>query len=447
MALHKGLLNGGFHLSECEKHFHDHDETWIILRGKGVGFWIDHDGKREEFELEAGDVWMIPAGYEHGSVDCNSDDFDIATFNGTYAPGAHKPKHYYVEEEGYIPTLQLVKVPTDRYSRSPQLPDTMRAVVFAEKGRAELRDLPLPELKPGHILCKTLLSGITNGTERNSLTGGNYGGRYPAQPGYQNVAEVVTIGEGVTGYKVGDVVFDGGHHKHVGYIAPNVSDSNAPHNLVIKLPEGIDSKWACLFGMAGVATHDVRRSGISLGDRALVVGAGSVGLFTAQVARTVGAHVTICDLNADRLAIASKVGIQKTVVIEDESTWGSIRESGPYDVVFEDSGAPVLDKIIGPTRNQGLITYRGKVIVIAGRDDVTYNFNAGQSHEVTVLQASHFDRSDLKELCRLVMEGTVKVEPLIRDIVPIEDAVSIYERLRDDPGSMLGTILDWSGHP
>jgi mannose-6-phosphate isomerase-like protein (cupin superfamily) len=44
MALHKGLLNGGFHLAECEKHFHDHDETWIILKGKGIGFWIDHTG-------------------------------------------------------------------------------------------------------------------------------------------------------------------------------------------------------------------------------------------------------------------------------------------------------------------------------------------------------------------------------------------------------------------
>lgn len=67
MALHKGLLNGDYHLTECEKHFHDHDETWIILSGQGIGFWIDHDGQWAEFELEAGDVRMIPAGYEHGS--------------------------------------------------------------------------------------------------------------------------------------------------------------------------------------------------------------------------------------------------------------------------------------------------------------------------------------------------------------------------------------------
>ncbi len=191
MALHKNKLNTPFHLPECEKHFHDFDETWIITKGKGIGFWIDHEGNREEFELDAGDVWMIPAGYEHGSVDCNSQDFEIATFIGTRPPGSHEPKHYYVEEEEYIPTLQLVKIPTERYRKSPTLPNTMKAVVFAEQGRMTLEDHPLPELQPGQILCKTLLSGVTNGTERNALTGGNYGGRYPAQPGYQNVAEIV----------------------------------------------------------------------------------------------------------------------------------------------------------------------------------------------------------------------------------------------------------------
>ncbi len=39
MALHKGLLSSGFALSECEKHFHDYDETWIILVDSS-GSWI-----------------------------------------------------------------------------------------------------------------------------------------------------------------------------------------------------------------------------------------------------------------------------------------------------------------------------------------------------------------------------------------------------------------------
>lgn len=41
--------------------------TWVVLEGRGTGYWIDPGGNREDFELEAGDVGMIPAGYEHGS--------------------------------------------------------------------------------------------------------------------------------------------------------------------------------------------------------------------------------------------------------------------------------------------------------------------------------------------------------------------------------------------
>lgn len=116
MALHKGHLNGGFKLPQCEKHFHDHDETWLILKGRGTGYWIDHEGQREAFELAAGDVWMIPAGYEHGSQGPNSEDFEINVFNGTMPLGCHAMGHYYVEKEKYIPRLDLVRTPTDRYT-------------------------------------------------------------------------------------------------------------------------------------------------------------------------------------------------------------------------------------------------------------------------------------------------------------------------------------------
>lgn len=126
MTLFKGLLDEGFSLPECEKHFHDTDETWLILAGHGVGYWIDRADNREEFVLDRGDVWLIPAGYEHGSdgipgLGHNSADFRIAVFRGSEAPGSHLPGHYYVEDEGYIPSFQLIKTDTNRYAgqRSP----------------------------------------------------------------------------------------------------------------------------------------------------------------------------------------------------------------------------------------------------------------------------------------------------------------------------------------
>ena len=113
MTLHRGLLLSGFTMPACEQHFHDHDETWLILAGRGNAFLIDHDGRREDVDLQAGDVLMIPAGYEHGSEGPNT--FAMAAFNGTLAEGAHEPGHYYLEHERYVPSLSLRRHPSDRY--------------------------------------------------------------------------------------------------------------------------------------------------------------------------------------------------------------------------------------------------------------------------------------------------------------------------------------------
>ncbi|MDP7447728.1 MAG: cupin domain-containing protein, partial [Candidatus Latescibacteria bacterium] len=99
-----------------EKHFHDHDETWIVTRGKCTAFMVDLEGVESEFPLEAGDVWMVEAGVEHG---CDPLDGGVWIFplNGSLPEGSHKPGHYYMEQENYLPRLTVEKVATDRYRK------------------------------------------------------------------------------------------------------------------------------------------------------------------------------------------------------------------------------------------------------------------------------------------------------------------------------------------
>jgi len=96
-----------------EKHFHDHDETWFIMGGRAIGFMVDRSGEYSEFLLEEGDIWMVEAGVEHG---CRPmDEVLIFPLAGTIPEGSHKPGHYHMEEERYMPTLKVVKKPCDRY--------------------------------------------------------------------------------------------------------------------------------------------------------------------------------------------------------------------------------------------------------------------------------------------------------------------------------------------
>ena len=86
----------------------------------------------------------------------------------------------------------------------------------------------------------------------------------------------------------------------------------------------------------------------------------------------------------------------------------------------------------------------GTILFIAGRFKVGYPFNLGQRREITLKQNSHFDRSDLDNLCRLVERGMLRITPLIRDTVPVAEAKRVYDTLRDEPAKLFGTVFDWS---
>ena len=317
-----------------------------------------------------------------------------------------------------------------------ELPAAMTGVIFPEKGRATLRREPSPTLKPGHILCRSLVTGVTNGTERNVMMGGNYGGTWPSRCAYQNVGQVLAIGAGVTGFALGDRVFNADFTGHVQFFSAHAD------GLTITLPTTITNPEAALLGMASVALHDVRRARVALGERVLIVGAGPVGQFAAQAARAAGAVVTVADLDDRRLDLATKLGAH--AIFNTTGGWTGITTDGAFDCVIDASGAPIIDAIIGATWNGGVIRHRGRVVFIAGRNRVDYAFNAGQHHEVEILHAGHFTRDDLQQACRLVVERVIAIAPIIQNILPIAEAPVFYERLRDAPGSTFGTVFDWT---
>ena len=60
-----------------------------------------------------------------------------------------------------------------------------------------------------------------------------------------------------------------------------------------------------------------------------------------------------------------------------------------------------------------------------------------------ILHATHFGQSDLEEVVRLVVKGAIRIRPLIKDIVPVEEAIGVYGTLRDDPNRLMGTVCGW----
>lgn len=322
-----------------------------------------------------------------------------------------------------------------------------RTIQFPEEGRACLESGPVPEVRPGQILCRTIYSGISNGTERNHLTGGNYGRRFPAGIGYQKVAEVAAVGEGVERYRVGDRVFSGAVGKHCAWFVEDAGHPDGERHLVIHLQPTLRPTEAALLGVGGVAMHNVRRARVGSGERVLVIGAGLIGLFAAQCAAAAGAHVTIANRSAGRLEVARELGAHATVELSSGEKWADLRRQGPFDVVFETTGGDVLDQIIGRSDGppRGLVRHGGRLALVGGRFEVSFESNSAQFQSLQILLSAHFRREDLLELVRLVEAGRVQIGPLVRDVVPVEQAEAIYTRLYREAGSLLGTVLDWTG--
>ena len=313
----------------------------------------------------------------------------------------------------------------------------MKAVTFTAKGRVTIEFEPIPDCTADTLLLRTLYSGVTNGSERNKLLGGNYSRGFPARVGYQRVAEVIACGCQITRFNPGDIVFSGTKHGHVEF------DLAREEDLIVTLSQGFDCESGSLLGIAAVALHDVRRANCGMGDRVLVLGAGPIGLLAAQAALLVGAQVTIADVLSDRLQVAQTLGVSSTVQASTSTDVAALATNAPYSLVLECSGADILDAVIGRTRGEGLLLPFGRLVLVAGRDRVSYDFNAAQHKEIAVYHADHFTRNELVETVQLVVEGKLRVRPLIRDVVPIDDAPQFYARLVSSPQSVLGTVFRW----
>ncbi|MBT3268368.1 zinc-binding dehydrogenase [Candidatus Poribacteria bacterium] len=316
----------------------------------------------------------------------------------------------------------------------------MKGVMFVEQGQAEIIEEPAPACRDDAMLLRCLYSGVSNGTERSFLVGGNYGAGspWPKRLSYQHVSEVVECGRGITRYQPGDTVFSSTFPGHVEYLVVKESD------LVVRLPDAMDRIEATMLGVASVAYHDARVGRVTDGDRALVIGDGLIGQFAAQAARLMGAHVTLSGHHEDRLGIARELGAD--VVIDSTSDAGeaAIDAGAPYAVILECSGGDVLGRILGSEGKGPLVgrRSRARLVMVAGRHDVLYDFNAAGAAEIEVLHTNHFDQEELEAVLGHVSRGSIRVRPLIRDVVPFEDAPRIFDTMRDHPRQLLGTVFE-----
>lgn len=331
--------------------------------------------------------------------------------------------------------------------------EAMMALQIMAPGQAVWRSEPRPAPGSGQILVRIECITTCPHWDLHLMSGEPmFPGRplpypYPAgQPGHEAVGEVAALGAGVTGPALGTRVAawrDQGHHRPGAYAQYNVFEAD---NL-IEVPRTLPAAALAPLELAmcvQVSFDQLAELGGVSGKRVGVSGLGPAGLIAVQMAHAYGAgEIVAVDPLAERRELARRLGAH-TVLMPDElaaALSGAPEGATPrgrqrLDMTVECSGlAPALALLLAATR---------KAVAVFGvlRDPVEFGFAQWASGVALLGYAGH-SRGAAERALRLVVDGQVRLEPLVTHQLPLSRYAEGVELLRRKQAIKVG-FLPWA---
>ncbi len=224
-----------------------------------------------------------------------------------------------------------------------------------------------------------------------------------------------------------------GEYRRHGAFAQRIS---VPRRIVYELPETLPFEHAALVEAVSVAVHAAAVTPIRLGDTAVVVGAGMIGLLTLQAAKAAGAtRVIAVDLNDKRLETARQLGATDILRGDQVDVPAAVRdltEGRGADVAFEVVGAtPTIKTAIESVRKGGSVTLVGNVA-----PTIELPLQSVVTREIR-LQGTCGCNGEYPQCIDLMNRGIINVAPLITAKISLADGPKWFERLyAGDPEQM-----------
>ncbi|MBR2612486.1 MAG: zinc-binding alcohol dehydrogenase [Clostridia bacterium] len=332
-----------------------------------------------------------------------------------------------------------------------------KQIIFTEPGKAELLEVECAEPKENEVTVELVYSAISSGTEKANLIGQRNGvdiredaeAKYPRAVGYSASGVVVAVGSAVRDLALGDrvIVFWGKHKKRITIHQKNV----------LKIPEGVSLAEASMALIATFPLAAIRKTHLELGESALVMGLGILGVFAVQLLKAAGAYPVIAvDPVRERREFAREMGADFVLDPTEEDFVAKVLElsEGGVNVCIEVTGLGIgliqaLDvmammgrvALLGCTRSSKFeIDYYGKVhgrgISLIGAHTMARPKNDSSCGLWT-------DRDDLHALMKLILGKRVNFQGMIQEIHSPAEAGEVYTRLATEKNFPIGVLFDW----
>jgi putative PIG3 family NAD(P)H quinone oxidoreductase len=240
----------------------------------------------------------------------------------------------------------------------------MKAVVFGGKGgpeMARIQEIPQPVAQRGEVLVRVRAAALNRADllQRRGL--------YPPPPGYREdvpglefAGEVAGLGEGVTGWKVGDRVMA---------IASGEAQAEfvlADPYMLMRIPDGMSFPLAAAIPEAGITAHDAMLTlgGLRPGGTVLLHAIGSgVATMGLQIAKAMGGTVIGTARTADKIEKARALGLDHGILLGKEDP----RFADEVKRITGKRGVPVVVDFVGApymAENLASLSAQGVVVVV-----------------------------------------------------------------------------------
>jgi L-iditol 2-dehydrogenase len=337
----------------------------------------------------------------------------------------------------------------------------MKALLLKEYKKLEVTQMPEPAYGPDDVLVRVKACGIC-GSDVHGFDGSTGRRIPPLVMGHEAAGVVAQVGSNVKRWRVGEpITFDSmvscgtcaycragesnlcdsrrvlgvscGEYRQHGAFAEYVA---VPQHIVYGLPDSLPFEHAALVEAVSVAFHAATRPVIRIGDTAVVVGTGMIGLLVVQTLRLAGAgRVIAVDLDPKKLELARSLGADVTL--------DAARQDVPKEVqsLTQGRGADLAMEVVGataPVKTAIACLRKGGSLVLVGNlsPQIELPLQAVVTRELSLLGTCG-SAGEYPACIDMMARGRIQVAPLISAQASLEEGPAWFDRLhRGEPGLM-----------
>ena len=344
----------------------------------------------------------------------------------------------------------------------------MKAAVLYGNEDLRYTDWETPVCGKNEVKVRVRATGICGSDVPRVLHNGAH--FYPVVLGHEFSGDVVETGEEVKSIKVGDTVSgapllpcmecidckkgDYSLCKHYSFIGSRQQGSFADYVVIpeinaVKYDSSVPYEQAAMFEPSTVALHGLLHAGYKGGGTVAVLGMGTIGIFTLQWAKILGAEKTVAfDIDNSRLELAKRMGADETVnTLEPDYKDRAleITSGRGFDAVFESAGSPVTMKMaFALAGNKAKLCFIG-----TPHNDMTFTpaeWENMNRKEFTLTgswmsYSAPFPGIEWKMTAKYLGTGELKFDPsFIYKTFPMSEAAKAFE-LYKNPSQVHGKIM------